>query len=109
VDVRLGDGDQLRVRAVHVLADDGDLAVVLDAGVDQHAAPVDEPGSVGAEDSRLRHRGQPLPDPDVQAVQRRGPELDEHLARPGLRVGRVFVAQDLGAAVLVDPHGFHRT
>ena len=41
-------------------------------------------------------------------VQRGGAQLDEHLARPRDGIRRVLVAQDLGAAVLVDPDRFHR-
>ena len=40
-------------------------------------------------------------------VERRGAQTDEHLARPGLGIGRVLVAEDLGPAVLVDPDRLH--
>ena len=40
-------------------------------------------------------------------VQRGGPELDQHLALAGDRIGRVLVAQHLGPAVLVDPDRLH--
>ena len=58
--------------------------LVREAGVDHDAlvGAGDHAGAVGAEDVRLRRRdGQPLPDPDVEVVERRGAELDEHLAR----------------------------
>jgi hypothetical protein len=53
--------------------------------------------------------GSPLADPDVEPVQRGGAQLDEHLARAGHRIGRVFVAQHLRPAVLVDADSFHGT
>ena len=68
VDVRRRHRDQLRVRAVAVLADHVDRAVRrLDARVDDDALAdleardavaerLDDPGAVGAEDARLRHR-----------------------------------------------------
>src|SRR6476646_10847893 len=40
-------------------------------------------------------------------VERRGAQTDEHLARLGLGLGRVLVAEDLRPAVLVDAHGLH--
>ena len=40
-------------------------------------------------------------------VERGGAQPDEHLARPGLGVGDVLVAQHLRAAVLVDPNRLH--
>jgi epoxyqueuosine reductase len=40
-------------------------------------------------------------------VERGGAQTDEHLARPGLGIGRLLVAQDLGPAVLVDPNCLH--
>ena len=95
------------MRAVHVLADDRDLLAMLDAGVDEHALPVGDPGAVGAEDPRLRHGGPALSDPEVEMVERSGAKLDEHLVRPRLGIGRVLVAENLGAAVLVDPDCLH--
>ncbi len=69
---------------------------------------LDDTRPVGSEDARLRHGRQPLADPDVEMVQRRGAQADEHLACSGLRVGRLLEHQHLGAAVLVDPHRAHR-
>src|SRR3954468_18210325 len=40
-------------------------------------------------------------------VERCGTQTDDHFARTGLRIGRVLVAEHLGAAVLVDTHRFH--
>ena len=40
-------------------------------------------------------------------VERGSAQTDEHLARPGLGIGRVLVAQNLGPAVLVDPNCLH--
>ena len=83
-----GHGDQLGVRSVGVLTDHGDAAVaVLEPGVDHDAvADVeprdalaearDDPGAVGAEDARLRDGRQPLPDPDVEPVERGRPQGD---------------------------------
>ena len=64
--------------------------------------------AVGAEDPRLRHRREALADPDVEMVQRRGVQPDEHFARRGHRIGHLFEDEDLGAAVLMDPHRAHR-
>src|ERR1043165_2408076 len=41
-------------------------------------------------------------------VQGGGTQSDEHLAGPGLGIGRVLVAEHLGAAVLVDANRLHR-
>jgi hypothetical protein len=120
VDVRRGHGDQLRVRAVPVLADHVDPAAAdLDAGIEDDALAelqaadavaerLDHACAVGAEDARLRHRGEPFADPDVEMVQRRGAQADEHLARPGLWIRSLLELEHLGAAVLVDPHRAHR-
>ena len=69
--------------AVGVLADDADPLAVLDPGVDHDALArvAADACAVGAEDARLRHRGQPLAHPEVEVVQRGGAELDQHLAR----------------------------
>jgi hypothetical protein len=69
------------MRAVRVLADNGDSAVAMvEARIDHNALPRFEPvpgnddaGAVGAENARLRHRGKTAPDPDVEVVQRGGP------------------------------------
>ena len=71
---------ELAVRAVGVLSDDRDTAVVSDAGIEDDAVPdsealdafaqrSDDAGSVCAEDPGLGNRGQPLPHPHVQVVQ----------------------------------------
>src|SRR5439155_21279547 len=56
--------DQLRVRAVRVLADDVDPSVVLDARVDDDtlAAADQDTSAVGAEDATLRNRRKALAD-----------------------------------------------
>ena len=90
------------IGAVDVLSDDPVPVVEprIDhdplAGVDSHA------GSVGTQDARLRHGRKSFPHPEVEMVERRGPHLDQHLARPCNGVGSVLVAQNFGAAVLVD-------
>ena len=65
--------------------------------------------AVGAEDVRqpVRWRGQPLPQPDVDVVECRGAKLDDHLALAGLGIGHVLVAENLGAADLVDADRLH--
>src|SRR5205807_4768866 len=118
VDGRRRQCDQLGVRAVEVLADDADPAVVLESRVDHHPVAGREiPGlvpdrlhdarAVGAEDPRLRHRRETLADPDVQVVERCRAQTDEYVARARLRVGCVLVPEDFGPAVLVDTHGLH--
>ena len=77
--------------------------------VDALPERLDHAGAVCAEDPRLRHGRQPLADPDVEVVERRGPEADEHLSRAGDRIGDLLDAEDLRAAVLVDPGGEHGT
>ena len=89
-DVRLRHRDQLGVRSVRVLADDGDRGrAVLESRVDHDPlAGVDaDARAVGAEDPRLRHRGQPLANPEVEVVQRSGAQGNQNLARPRGRVG----------------------
>ena len=120
VDVRRRHGDQLGVRAVAVLADHVDPAAArLDAGVEDDplagleaahalAKRLDHAGSVRSEDARLRHGRHPLADPDVEMVQCRSAQADEHLARSGLRIGRLLEHEHLGASVLVDPNRAHR-
>ena len=104
------DRDQLGMRAVHRLAHDVGLAARDDPRIDHDAlvGAGDHACAVGAEDARLRHRGEPLADPDVEVVQRGGSQLDQHLAVGGLRIGDVLVAEHLRPAVLVDANGFHR-
>ncbi len=104
------------MRPVHVLTDDpgalveawiDDDLVALAEAVDALTERHDDAGAVGAEDARLRSRGEAAAQPDVQMVEARRPEPDQDLARTGDRVGRVLVAEDLGPSVLVDPDGFH--
>src|SRR5205823_6573159 len=73
VELRPRHGDQLGVRAVHVLADDGDLAVpVVDAGIDDYAfaASGDHARAVGTKNARLRHGRESFADPDVEVIER---------------------------------------
>ena len=109
---------QFAVRSVRVLADDRDATVMRDPRIDDDAfadlealCPFPEgsndPGTVGTEDPRLRNRGEPLPDPDIEMVQPRGPQGDEYLTRRGLGIGDVLVPDDLGPAVFVDANSFH--
>ena len=94
-------------------------AARLDAGIDDDALAgveavdalsegLDEARSVGAEDARLRDGGETFADPDVEVVQRGSLELDENLALARSRIGRLFEDENLGAAVLMDPHCAHR-
>src|SRR5215831_12411964 len=109
VDVLLRHRDQLGVRAVPVLADDRDPVAVLEARVDHDAlAGVDTNArAVGSEDVRLRHRRQAFANPDVEVIQRRGAEIDQHL--PALRHGirRILVAENLRSSVVVYTDGLH--
>ena len=103
-----------------MLADHVDPAAArLDPGVEDDALAeleaghalaerLDDAGSVGAEDARFRYRRQSLADPDVEMVQRRGAQADEHLAGPELRIRRLLEHEHLGPAVLVDPNRAHR-
>ena len=103
-----------------MLADHVDRPVVgLHAGVDDDAVPafeaadtvterLDDAGPVGAEDPRLRHRGQPLADPDVEMIERGRVQADEHLARGRARIGHVLEHEHLRASVLVDTNRTHR-
>ena len=94
---------------VHRLADDVHLPVGHDPRVDDDTLvrPGDHPGAVSAQDARLRHGRKTLADPDVQMVQRSRTQLDERLAVARDGVGHILVAQDVGAAVLMDPNCFH--
>ncbi len=105
---------------VAMLADHGDRVAVLEPGVEHHALAhveavdaladrLDHAGAVRAEDARLRDRGKPPADPDVQVVERGGFQPDEHLARACHGVGRLLDAEDLGSTVLVDACGEHGT
>jgi hypothetical protein len=91
---------------------------VDDAGIEDDAFTGGEPtdtfaecghhaGSVGSEDARLRDGGKAFSNPDVEAVQRRGPQLDEHLAWTGLGVRDLLEPEHLRPPVLVNAHGPH--
>ena len=114
VDVLLRYRDKLRMCPVHVLPVDGDHVTVVDARVDHDPLPriearpaLDDAGAVGAEDPRLGSRWAAAANPEVDVVQGRGAEADQHLVRAGDRVRRIFVAEHLGPAVLVDPDRLH--
>ena len=99
-----------------MLADDGDLSVAeIVSRVDDDAVARREtvsgdhdPGAVGAEDARLRHRWETFADPDVEVVERRRAKLDQDLSGAWHRIGGVFVAEHLRPAVLVNAYGLHR-
>ncbi len=100
-----GHGDQLGVSAVARLADDVHLPVLHDPRVehDPLVRPGQHPGSVGAEDPRLRAQTAVLANPDVEMVERRRAQLDQDVALAGRRDrGRPRSGGRLGAAVLVD-------
>ena len=84
-------------------------AVADGEAVDARPERLDDAGAVRAEDPGLRHRREPLAHPDVEVVERRRREADEHLALARLGVGHVLVPEHLGAAVLVDPDRLHGT
>ena len=63
--------------------------------------------AVRAQDARLRHGREPHAHPDVEMVERRGRQPDQHLALRRLRIGHVLVPQHVRAAVLVDPNRLH--
>src|SRR5215471_7800828 len=119
VDVGRRHGDQLRVRAVPVLADHVDPAAAdLDTRIDDDrlarleagyplAERLHETGAVGAEDARFRNRRQALADPDVEMVKGRGSQADEHLACAGSWIGNLLEDEYLGTAVLVDANRAH--
>src|SRR6187200_155169 len=103
-----------------MLADHRDRVAVLEPRVEDDPLPDVEPvdalperldhaGAVCTQDPRLRNGRQPFADPDVEVVERRGPEADEHLARAGNRIRDFLDPDDLRATVLVDPGGEHGT
>ena len=104
-------GDQLGMGPVAVLAEHVDPVGVREPRVDHDAlpGPGDHARAVGAEDPRLRHRRRAPAQPDVEMVQRGGPQLDQHLVRARDRVWHLLVVQDLRAALLVDPDRLHGT
>ena len=74
------------------------------------AERLDDARAVGAERVRLGARRLAQADPDVDAVERAGAHAHEGLARPRLGDRHVAIHEhDLGAALLMDPHGAHRT
>jgi hypothetical protein len=108
------------VGAVAVLADDGDPVAVIQPGIEHHAVAdpdpghavaegFDDPGPVRSQDAGLRNRREPSTHPDVEVVERHRVEPDQNLARAGDRLGDLFDAEDVRAAVLVDPHREHGT
>ncbi len=101
--------DQLGMRAVGRLAENVHLAVAYDRRVDDNALvrAREHAGAVGAEDARLRHRRKSFANPDIEMIERRRPQFDEHLALGGLGIRGVLVAQDLRAAVLMDSDCLH--
>ena len=52
-------------------------------------------------------RRQAAPLPEVEMIQRAGADAHQHLARRRHRIRRVLVAQDLGAAVLMEANRAH--
>jgi len=70
---------------------------------------LDHARAVCTQDPRLRNGRQPFADPDVEVVERRGPEADEHLARARNRIRNFLDPDDFRAPVLVDPGGKHGT
>ena len=71
---------------------------------------LDDARAVGAQGVRLGARRLAQADPDVDAVERA--RVHAHQRLPGTRLGHGHVAiheHDLGAALLMDPHGAHRT
>src|SRR3954447_13226362 len=101
------------MRPVGVLAEHRDAAIVLDPRiehdaiahdelVDTRAERRDDAGPVRSQDPGLRYGREAHADPDVEVVERRRREADEHLAVTGSRVGYILVPQDLRAALLVD-------
>ena len=114
------DRDQLGMRSVAMLPDHRDRVAVLEPGVeddplahvqalDALAERLDGPRAVGTEDPRLRHRGEPFAHPDVEVVEGRRLEADEHLACAGHRIGHLLDPDHLRAAILVDARGKHGT
>ncbi len=112
-----GNRDQLRMCAVAVLAED--VPAILEPGIeddlvadlearDPFADRLDHAGSIRAQDARLGNRRKPHAQPDVEMVERGGLEANEHLARAWFGIRHVLVAQDVGAALLVDADRFHR-
>ena len=53
------------------------------------------------------HRREPLADPHVEMVERRRPQLDEHLVVARHRIRHVLVPENVRAPVLVDADRLH--
>ena len=87
---------------------DEDFLADLDA-FDLAADPFDLPGDVATGNMRQGNlvARYPLPNPDIQMVQRAGLDADEHFVRLDLRLGPVLVLQLLRPAVFVEDNGFH--
>ncbi len=101
--------DELGVRPVAMLAEHMDAVRVREARVDHDALARsgDHARPVRTEDPRLRHRRHAPPKPDVEVVQRGSSELDQNLPGARHRIRHLLVAQNLGAALLVDPDRLH--
>ena len=84
-----------------------DNAIAHSEGSGASAESCDDAGSVRTENAWLGHRRHALPNPDVEVVEACGSQRDENLARSGLGIGDVLVAEDIGAAVLVDADRLH--
>jgi hypothetical protein len=109
VDVLPRHGHELRVRAVHVLAIDGDVIAVIDPGVHDDAVTgreagpgLDDAGAVGSEDAGLGRRRSAAPHPQVDAVERGRAQPDQDVARSRLGIRSVLVAEDFRPPVFVD-------
>ena len=116
-----GHGDQLGVRSVGVLADHGDAAVaVLEPGVDDDAVaarrspatPSPSPATIPAPSApRMRGFGTDGRPCRTQTSSRLSEAARSEISTSpaaGAGIGRVLVAQHLGAAVLVDADRLHR-
>jgi hypothetical protein len=82
-------------------------SIAYGEAVDARPERGDDPGPVGPEYSRLRHRGETSADPEIEMVQPRRPHLDEHFPRAGLGIRNLLDHEDLWSAVFVDPSGLH--
>ena len=115
-----GNGDQLAVRAVGVLTDDGNRVAVLETRVDHDAIArcealdtftdgLDDARAVRTQDARLRDGRETLAHPDVEVVQRRRAQADQDLTGCRARDPERPRRQNLRSAVLVDPDRLHGT
>jgi hypothetical protein len=99
-----------------VLAVDGDVIAVVDAGIHHDAVSgreagtaLHDPGAVGAKDPGLRGGRPAASHPEVDVVEGGCAKPDQDVIGPGHRIGRVFVAKHLGPTVLVDSDRLHET